>query len=206
MFTGIVAELGSVSSVEAGEAGLRLRIDTGLAAELSAGDSISVNGCCLTAARVVPGQGEGPGAFEADVMLQTMGLTTTGDLAEGVAVNLELAVRAADRLGGHIVQGHVDAVTQVTAVTEDGFARRLRFAIPPGLEGCFIERGSVALDGVSLTISALGEDWFEVGLIPETLDRTTLGSAGPGTRVNLECDVVARYVQRMLGMSTLRET
>jgi riboflavin synthase len=191
MFTGIVSGLGVVESVETGESGVRLRVRAGLAAELAPGDSVSVEGACLTATVAADG------AFEADVMRQTLELTTLGRLRQGGAVNLELPLRATDRLGGHIVQGHVDGVAQVIAATEDGIARRLRLRLPSELMPYVVERGSVALAGVSLTVAALGEDWIEVSLIPETMERTTLGSAGEGSEVNLECDVLARYVRRL---------
>lgn len=201
MFTGIVAELGEVASIDSGADGARIRVRTALASQLGEGDSISVNGACLTAASA-----DGA-SFEADVMQQTLSLTTLGELAEGDPVNLELALRASDRLGGHIVQGHVDGTGTIASVEEDGFSRRLRIALPEELLGYVVEHGSVAIDGVSLTVSGLGEDWFEVALIPETLERTTLGGARPGDRVNVECDVLARYVRRQLtlepGMSPL---
>jgi riboflavin synthase len=201
MFTGIIAELGEVASIDSGANGARIRVRTALASELGEGDSISVNGACLTAASA-----DGA-SFEADVMQQTLSLTTLGELAEGDPVNLELALRASDRLGGHIVQGHVDGTGTIASVEEDGFSRRLRIALPEELLGYVVEHGSVAIDGVSLTVSGLGEDWLEVALIPETLERTTLGGARPGDRVNVECDVLARYVRRQLtlepGMSPL---
>jgi riboflavin synthase len=192
MFTGIVAELGEVLAVEPSEAGARLRVRGGLSAELSPGDSIAVNGACLTA---TTSSAEG---FEADVMRQTLDLTTLGGLNGGDPVNLELPLRAEDRLGGHIVQGHVDASAAVAGVEADGFARRLRVKLPEDLRSLVVERGSIAIDGVSLTVAALGSDWAEVSLIPETLERTTLGRREPGDLVNLECDLMARYVQRML--------
>ncbi len=195
MFTGLVAGIGKVEAVEAGGEGARLRISTSLAAELAEGDSIAVSGVCLTATSIAAG------AFAADAMNQTLELTSLGGLAAGDGVNLELALRASDRLGGHIVQGHVDGVATVAAVTEDGFARRLRFSPPAELLPLIVERGSVCLDGVSLTVSALGAADFEVSLIPETLERTTLGNRREGDRVNLECDVVARHVQRLLEKS-----
>jgi riboflavin synthase len=198
MFTGIVAELGRVESVDRGPEGARLRVRAGLASELSEGDSVAVNGACLTATAVEDG------AFAADVMQQSLGLTTLGELEAGDAVNLELALRADDRLGGHVVQGHVDGTGTVASVTPDGFARRVRVELPDELLDYVVERGSVAIDGVSLTISGLDENRIEVSLIPETLERTTLGEAQPGGRVNVECDVLARYVRRMLpGLSTL---
>jgi riboflavin synthase len=140
-------------------------------------------------------------AFEADVMNQTLALTTLGDLTEGERVNLEPALRAGEPLGGHIVQGHVDAVGEVRSITEDGFAKRVRIGVPGGLERYLVEHGSVTVAGVSLTVAGLDADWFEVSLIPETLERTTLGAATEGARVNLEFDVVARYVERLLGFN-----
>lgn len=201
MFTGIVAELGEVESIDSSADGARIRVRTGLAAELAEGDSISLNGACLTAAAA------GDGAFEADVMQQTLSLTALGGLEEGDPVNLELALRAADRLGGHVVQGHVDGTGTIASVAEDGFARRVRVDLTDELLGFVVEHGSIAIDGVSLTVSALGEGWLEVSLIPETIERTTLGRAAPGDAVNVECDVLARYVARQLslgrGMSPL---
>jgi riboflavin synthase len=198
MFTGIVIELGRVDSVDQSPDGARLRVRAELASELSEGDSVSVNGACLTATAVEDG------AFAADVMQQSLSLTTLGDLREGDAVNLELALRADDRLGGHVVQGHVDGTGTIASVTPDGFAKRVWIELPDELLDYVVERGSVAIDGVSLTISGLDENRIEVSLIPETLERTTLGEAEPGGRVNVECDVLARYVRRMLpGLSTL---
>jgi riboflavin synthase len=193
MFTGIVVEIGTVDRVEGGADGARLRIRTRLAGELSEGDSVAVNGACLTAAHV------SAGAFEADVMNQTLERTSLGPLEAGGRVNLELPLRLADRLGGHLVQGHVDGAGQVSGVAEDGFARRLTIEAPVELRRYAIERGSVAVDGVSLTVAALTDGGFEVSLIPETLQRTTLGEATVGRKVNLELDVVARYVDRLLG-------
>jgi riboflavin synthase len=192
MFTGIVKELGTVEAIERSDAGARIRIAAQLTDELGLGDSVSVEGCCLTAA-AVDGQ-----TFEADVMNQTLGLTTLGELEPGARVNLEPALRAGEPLGGHIVQGHVDGVGELVAVADDGFARRLRVRLPGGLERLAVEHGSIALAGVSLTVAALGDDWIEVSLIPETLERTTLGSLGDDARVNVELDVVARYVERLL--------
>ena len=200
MFTGIVSELGEVESVEAGADGARIRIKAKLAAELDEGDSVAVNGACLTATSA------GNGAFEADVMRQTLGLTTLGELQPSAAVNLELPLRPSDRIGGHIVQGHVDGTATVAGTAEDGFARRLRLGLPDELLDYVVERGSVAIEGVSLTIAALGDDWIEVSLIPETLERTTLGALEPGDRVNVECDLMARYLRRMAsGVSPLSE-
>lgn len=198
MFTGIVSELGEVEAVESSEDGARVRVRAALAAELSPGDSVSVNGACLTATAA------DAAGFDADVMHQTLELTTLSELGPGDRVNLELALRAADRLGGHIVQGHVDGAGTVASLEPDGFARRLRIELSDDLLAYVVERGSIAIEGVSLTVSALGEGWAEVSLIPETLERTTLGTREPGDRVNVECDVIARYVRRMLpGMSPL---
>jgi len=192
VFTGIVAEVGSVERVERDEAGARLRIAAGFAGRLREGDSVAVAGACLTAATL------GDGWFEADAMNQTLALTTIGDLQEGDPVNLEPALRAGDPLGGHLVQGHVDGVGVVRSVEEDGIARRVRVEVPPELCRYVAERGSVAVDGVSLTIAAVDAETLEVSLIPETLTRTTLGGAEPGARVNLEMDVIARYAERLM--------
>jgi riboflavin synthase len=192
MFTGIISELGEVESVETGEDGTRIRIRAALASELAEGDSVAVNGACLTATSA------NGGAFEADMMRQTLSLTTLGDLVPSTKVNLELPLRPTDRLGGHIVQGHVDGTATVAGSEQDGFARSLRVQLPDDLRDYVVERGSIAIEGVSLTIAALGEDWIEVSLIPETLERTTLGDHRPGDRVNVEIDLIARYVQRML--------
>jgi riboflavin synthase len=193
MFTGIVRELGTVEAIEKSDAGARLRIRAGLAEGLGEGDSIAVEGACLTAATV------GPQSFEADVMNQTLALTTLGELEPGRRVNLEPALLAGHPLGGHIVQGHVDGIAEVVAIAEDGIARRLRARIPDGLERYLVEHGSVTLAGVSLTVARLRGAELEVALIPETLERTTLGAAREGARLNLELDLVARYVERLLG-------
>ncbi|MFL5908012.1 MAG: riboflavin synthase [Solirubrobacterales bacterium] len=193
MFTGIIEELGRVEAIDASEDGARLRIRAGLASELGPGDSVSVNGACLTATST------GNGSFEADVMQQTLGLTTLGALETDSAVNLELPLRPTDRLGGHVVQGHVDGMATVVDLGDEGFAKRLRLELPEELRAYVVERGSIAIDGVSLTVAALTEDGLEVSLIPETLERTTLGRLQAGVRVNVECDVLARYVQRQLG-------
>jgi riboflavin synthase len=192
MFTGIVTEIGSVGSLERTSEGARVRIRAGLASELSAGDSVCVSGACLT---VVGTSGD---AFEADVMNQTLELTTLGGLEEGARVNLEPPLRMGEALGGHLVQGHVDGTGAVVAVSEDGFARRVRLALPPELGRYVVEHGSVAVDGVSLTVARLADDGFEVSLIPETLERTTLGSLTEGGRANVEVDLIARYAERLM--------
>jgi riboflavin synthase len=192
MFTGLAQDLGTVVSVDSGSDGARLRIATGLGAELAQGDSVAVNGVCLTATAA---DADG---FEAEAMNQTLEVASLGGLVAGDRVNLELAMRASDRLGGHIVQGHVDGVGTVAGVEEDGFARRLRVGLAPGLTRYAVEQGSIALDGVSLTVVAIGDDWVEVSLIPETLERTNLGDVAVGDELNVECDIVAKYVERLV--------
>lgn len=193
MFTGLIQDVGTVESVDAGADGARLRIATSLAGEIALGDSVAVNGICLTAT------GQGAAGFATEAMNQTLEVTALAGVEVGNRVNLELAMRASDRLGGHIVQGHVDGVATVASVEEDGFARRLRVFLAPGLLRYVIEKGSITLSGVSLTVAALGEDWAEVSLIPETLERTNLGGAAVGDKVNVECDIVAKYVERIMG-------
>jgi riboflavin synthase len=192
MFTGIIRELGRVDSIDAGEDGARLRISAELSSELEDGDSVAVNGACLTATST------GNGAFEADVMKQTLSLTTLGELSPESTVNLELPLRPTDRIGGHVVQGHVDGTATVAEVAEEGFAKRLRLELPDELHPYVVDRGSIAIEGVSLTVASLTETGLEVSLIPETLERTTLGRVELGDRLNVECDVLARYVRRQL--------
>jgi riboflavin synthase len=190
MFTGLIAELGRVAAVERSTDGARLRIDAGSASELRDGDSIAVNGVCLTATDV-----DG-GSFTAEAMNETLARTSLGALVTGAPVNLELPLRAGDRLGGHVVQGHVDGVGTVVERTDDGFAVRVRIEAPEGVLRYVVEKGSIAVDGVSLTVAELGDRSFTVSLIPETIERTNLGSAGPRTQVNLEVDVLAKYVEK----------
>jgi len=193
VFTGLIEDLGSVRALRRHEdGGVRIRVDTRLAGELGEGDSIAVNGVCLTATQV---DGEG---FSADVMNETLRRSSLGRIEEGARVNLELPMRAGDRLGGHVVQGHVDAEAVVVSVREDGMARVLDLA-QTGVMRYLVEKGSVALDGVSLTVSEVGEDRFSVSLIPETLQRTRLGELGIGDTVNVEVDVLAKHVERLLG-------
>ena len=192
MFTGLIEDVGKVELVDAGVDGSRMRITTSLVSEVTAGDSVAVNGVCLTATSV------DDTGFATEAMNQTLDVTALGVVRPGDKVNLELAMKASDRLGGHIVQGHVDGVGEVTIVAEDGFARRLRLALPADLTRYAIDKGSIALDGVSLTIAALGEDWIEVSLIPETLERTNLGEAEAGRKINVECDVIAKHVERLM--------
>jgi riboflavin synthase len=191
LFTGLVQDLGEITAVDASGDGVRLAIATTL--ELADGDSIAVNGVCLTATAV------GDGHFAADVMNETLRRSSLAEATPGARVNLELPLRAADRLGGHFVQGHVDGVGGVWDVRDDGFARVVTIGAPPEIMRYVIEKGSIAVDGVSLTISGLGEDWFQVSLIPETLERTILGEATTGTPVNLEVDVLAKYIERLAG-------
>jgi riboflavin synthase len=192
VFTGLIEDLGTVESIERTGDGAKLRISSRLSGELALGDSIAVNGCCLTATAV-----DG-GSFETEAMNQTLQVTALGAVEEGSRVNLELAMRAGDRLGGHIVQGHVDGVGTVVSAEDDGFARRLRVELPPQLLRYVIDKGSITLSGVSLTVAKLGDSWAEVSLIPETLERTNLGEAAPGDKINVECDVVAKYVERLV--------
>jgi riboflavin synthase len=192
LFTGLIQDVGEVRSVAADSDGARLRIATLLGAEIAPGDSVAVNGVCLTATDAdVDG-------FAAAAMNQTLEVTALGGLQAGARVNLELAMKASDRLGGHIVQGHVDGVGEVASIDADGFAKRLRVTIPAGLLRYAIDKGSIALDGVSLTVAGLGEDWVEVSLIPETLDRTNLRDAETGRKINVECDLIAKHVERLM--------
>jgi riboflavin synthase len=193
VFTGLIADLGTVQSVEGGDGGATLAIVTGLAGELAPGDSIAVNGVCLTAIEVAGG------TFRTEAMPETLARSSLGALRPGARVNLELAMRAGDRLGGHIVQGHVDGTGTVASVTAEGIARVVEIDVEPELARYLVEKGSVAVDGVSLTVSALRDDGFSVSLIPETLSRTTLGGAESGERVNIEVDMLAKHVERLLG-------
>jgi riboflavin synthase len=191
VFTGLVAGLGNVRAVEQDGDGVRLRVATPLGADLQPGDSVAVNGVCLTA--VDPS----PEGFRADVMAETLRRSSLGPLGEGDAVNLELPLRASDRLGGHIVQGHVDGTGTVESTTDEGFARVVRIAAGPDVLRYVVEKGSIAVDGVSLTVASVDDAGFTVSLIPETLERTTLGGATPGRVVNLEVDVLAKYVEKL---------
>jgi riboflavin synthase len=192
MFTGLIEDIGTVESLKRTDDGARLRINSQLAAELSLGDSIAVNGCCLTATAV------DDGSFKTEAMNQTLTVTALGGVEEGSRVNLELAMRPGDRLGGHIVQGHVDGVGKVASVEDDGFARRLRVELSPDLLRYVINKGSITLSGVSLTVAELGDSWIEVSLIPETLERTNLDEVEIGSGINVECDLIAKYVERLV--------
>ncbi|MDQ2623380.1 MAG: riboflavin synthase [Actinomycetota bacterium] len=192
MFSGLIADLGKVDSITSGDEGARIRLATSLAGEIALGDSIAVNGCCLTATAT------GPDWFEADAMNQTLNLTSLGSLVSGSPVNLELALRADQRLGGHIVQGHVDGVGEVVSQVEDGFAVRLTVSVPEELSRYVVPQGSITIEGVSLTVSGCSPGTAEVSLIPETRERTNLGGLSVGQPVNVECDVIAKYVERMV--------
>jgi riboflavin synthase len=192
VFTGLIQDVGTVESAKAGGDGARLRIVTSLAREIGLGDSVAVDGVCLTATSV------DPAGFETEAMNQTLEVTALGAIETGARVNLELAMQASERLGGHIVQGHADGVGTAVSVEQDGFARRLRVGLGSELIRYAVDRGSITLSGVSLTIAALGGDWIEVSLIPETLERTNLGAIAPGVKLNVECDIVAKYVERLV--------
>jgi riboflavin synthase len=192
MFTGLVADLGTVAEVNATTDGVRLAIQSSLAGELADGDSVAVNGVCLTAVGV---DGD---RFGADVMNETLRRSSLAEVGAGAKVNLELPVKADDRLGGHIVQGHVDGVGAIRDARDDGFARLVTICAEPDLLRYVVEKGSIAVDGVSLTVTRVDDDSFDVSLIPETLQRTNLGEARPGAPVNLEVDIVAKYVEKLV--------
>jgi riboflavin synthase len=196
MFTGIVEELGEVAGIERrGDAAqLTIRGSTGT---VSPGESIAVNGVCLTVTGIIEG------TFTADVMGETLDRSGLGALTPGAPVNLERSVRLADRLGGHLMQGHVDATGTIISRSPSAHWDQVRISLPAGIARYVVHKGSIAVDGVSLTVSALSppdtsDTWFEVSLIPETLKRTTLGTRQPGDTVNLEVDVIAKYVERLL--------
>ncbi len=192
MFTGLIQDVGQIEDVDRGDGGARLHISTGLVSEIGEGDSVAVDGICLTATTV------NDVGFEVEAMNQTLEVTALGAIEPGARVNLELAMKPSDRLGGHIVQGHGDGIGEVLSVAEDGFARRLRVALGPELMRYVVAQGSVTLNGVSLTVAALDRAWVEVSLIPETLERTNLAELAVGDRVNVECDVIAKYVERLM--------
>lgn len=193
MFTGLVEDLGTIEELRTTEDGARVVIRSRLAAQLGQGDSIAVNGCCLTALDITAD------TFAADAMHESLRRTALGALEQGSPVNLELALRADARLGGHIMQGHVDGVATLRDIRDEGFSKVLTFAAEPSLLRYVVEKGSIAVSGVSLTVSAVDDDSFAVSLIPETLERTTLGALAPGSPVNLEVDIVAKYVEKLVG-------
>jgi riboflavin synthase len=191
VFTGLVADLGVVASVDRSLDGARLTFESALASELGEGDSVAVNGVCLTAVGLC-----GP-RFGADVMEETLRRSALGELEAGDRVNLELALRASDRLGGHVVQGHVDGLGVIGAIREEGFARIVTVEAAPEVLRYVVEKGSIAVDGVSLTVARVDDESFDVSLIPETLERTTLGESEVGRPVNLEVDVFAKYIEKL---------
>ena len=192
MFTGLIAEVGRITAVQRSGDGMRLAVRAQLADELSDGDSVAVNGVCLTAT------GVGGDAFDADVMAETLARSALAGLDGGAQVNLELPLRAADRLGGHMVQGHVDGTATVTGTREEGFSRVLELDAAADLRRYLVLKGSVALDGVSLTVSDLHERGFAVSLIPETLRRTTLGELEEWALVNVEVYILAKHLERLI--------
>ena len=195
MFTGIVREIGRVAALVGGPTGLRIEIDAPQTASGTAiGDSVSVGGCCLTAVAVAAGDGRI--AFEA--VSETLSRTSLGALATGDRVNVEPALRAGDPLGGHFVQGHVDGVGAVRSVDVEGDGRRVWIDAHEDLRRYIVEKGSITVDGVSLTAAELDDEGFAVALIPHTLEATTLGGLGTGDSVNLEVDVLAKYIERLL--------
>ncbi|MGH2997307.1 MAG: riboflavin synthase [Gaiellaceae bacterium] len=193
MFTGIVRERGRVASLEGGAGGLRLVVEAPrTAASVALGDSVAVNGCCLTAVAVADG------SIGFDAVPESLRRTSLGRLEAGAEVNVEAALRAGEPLGGHYVQGHVDGVGHVLAVEPEGEGRRIRIEASPDVLRYCVEKGSIAVEGVSLTIAALEDGAFQIALVPHTLEETTLGALEPGDEVNLEADVLAKYVERLL--------
>ena len=196
MFTGLIREVGRVAAVDGGDAGVRLEIEAPLTSVGAAlGDSVAINGVCLTVVAVDGSR------LAFDAVPETLSRSSLGRLAGGSPVNLEPALRAGDALGGHYVQGHVDGVGAVRTVEPEGDGRRIWFDAPADLLRYVVEKGSIAIEGTSLTIAALDDSGFAVALIPHTLEATTFGSLEPGDPVNLEVDVLAKYVERLLGAS-----
>jgi riboflavin synthase len=197
MFTGIIEEVGRVVSVVPASGGARLRVSATRVVEgTREGDSIATDGVCLTAVRLARD------AFEADCSGETLRRTTVGSWRAGTRVNLERALAFGDRLGGHLVQGHVEGVGALVERRPEGESVAMRFSYPPELSRYIVLKGSIAVSGISLTVAALGEDWLEVAVIPTTLRETTLGAMEPGARVNIETDMLAKYVERLLRTDT----
>jgi riboflavin synthase len=194
MFTGLIEALGEIADVQPTGAGLRIRIATPFASQLAAGESVAVNGVCLTATSIDAGE------MHADVGPETLRVTTLGSLRQGQTVNLERAMRADSRLGGHFVQGHVDGTGQVEDLRPDADVRVITFTFPSALAAYFVSKGSVAVDGVSLTVAGLGDNRFDVMIVPFTWSHTNLQSLQVGSRVNLECDMVGKYVARAVDL------
>jgi riboflavin synthase len=194
MFTGLVEDLGEVVAVDAGAEGSVLTVASSLTGEVGLGDSVAVNGVCLTATRIEDGR------MSFDVMLESLRRSSLGGVEAGSRVNLELAMKAGARLGGHIMQGHVDGIGSVSGIAEDGFSRVVTVDAPAELLKYVVEKGSIAVDGISLTVSRVDDTSFDVSLIPETLERTNLGGTAVGRTVNLEVDVVAKYVEKLVGV------
>ena len=193
MFTGIIQHVGRVTSLRRlGETARLEALAPGLSAELRRGDSVAVNGACLTVT------GRDGKAFQADLSRETLERTNLGSLRSGDSVNLELPLLPTARLGGHFVQGHVDAVARVARIEKQQAFALFRFSLPPGMRAYVVEKGSIAVDGISLTVSGLGKDFFEVAIIPHTLEHTNLSRRRPGDPVNLECDILAKYVEAAL--------
>ncbi len=193
MFTGIIEELGKIAAVENHAAGARIVVAAEVVtSDIHNGDSIAVNGVCLTAVDV------SPASFAADVSPETLERTTLGDLKIGSPVNLERAVTPATRLGGHIVQGHVDGRGSFVSAVQEGDFWTVRIGFPPEIAKYLVYKGSVTVEGISLTIASLGEDHFDIAVIPKTWELTNLSTLQPGNAVNLEADVIAKYVERML--------
>lgn len=196
MFTGIVEELGTIASIVKHDGGARIEIDCGrVLADVSLGASIAVNGCCLTVVEYTDAR------WVADCVTETLDRTSLGELVQGSRVNLERPVRLEDRLGGHIVQGHVDGVGTLEKrdALPDG-STRMRFTLPAQLLRYIVEKGSITVDGISLTVASLTDDGFEIAVIPHTLSVTSLGTKEVGGAVNIEVDVLAKYVERLLGV------
>lgn len=191
MFTGLVEDVGTVAKIDANGDGARLTIETTLAAQVKEGDSVAVSGVCLTATSV------SANSFAADAINETLSRTSIGSLGDGDGVNLELAMKADGRFGGHIVQGHVDGVGEIAEIRADGLSQVITVAAQPELLRYIVEKGSITVDGISLTVAAVDEKGFDIALIPETLERTTLGAAKKGDTVNLETDIFAKYAEKL---------